>query len=50
MDGKENRGTKDQLVIKKIILRDFKRNHINLTMSLINYRKAYDMVPYDGIN
>lgn len=47
---KENRGTKDQLVIKKIILRDFKRNHTNLTMSLINYRKAYDMVPHDGIN
>ena len=41
---KGSRGTKDQLLIDKTLLRNYKRRHTNLAMSWIDYyRKAYDM-------
>ena len=45
----ESRGTKDQLLIDKMILKDCKRRHTNLAMAWIDYRKAYDMVPHSWI-
>ena len=43
-------GTKDQLLIDKTVLRDYKRRHTNLAMSWIDYKKAYDMVPHRWIS
>ena len=41
---KGSRGTKDQLLIDKTLLRNCKRRHTNLAMSWIDYyKKAYDM-------
>ena len=44
-----SRGTKDQLLIDKAILKDCKRRRKNLSMAWIDYRKAYDMVPHSWI-
>ena len=46
---RRSRGTKDQLLIDKAILKDCKRRHTNLTMAWIDYRKAYDMVLHSCI-
>lgn len=46
---KGSRGTKDQLLIDKMILRNCKRRKTNLAMAWIDYRKAYDMVPHSWI-
>ena len=46
---KNSRGTKDQLLIDKAILKDCKRRHTNLAMAWIDYKKAYDMVPHSWI-
>ena len=46
---RESRGTKDQLLIDKMVLKDSKRRHTNLAMAWIDYRKAYDMVPHSWI-
>ena len=46
---RESRGTKDQLSIDKMVLKDCKRRHANLAMAWIDYRKAYDMVPHSWI-
>ena len=46
---KRSRGTKDQLLIDKLVLKDCKRRHTNLTMAWVDYRKAYDMVPHSWI-
>ena len=43
---KESRGTKDQLLTDKKILRDCRRTHTNLGMAWIDYKKAYGMVPH----
>ena len=43
------RGTKDQLLIDKVILRDCKKRKTNLAMSWIDYRKAYDLIPHSWI-
>ena len=45
---KRSRGTKDQLLIDQMVLRDKKR-HTNLAMAWVDYRKAYDMVPHSWI-
>ena len=42
---KKSRGSKDQLLIDKRILRDCRKRHTNLGMACIDYKKAYDMVP-----
>ena len=45
---KRSRGTKDQLLIDKMILKDAKAGK-NLSMAWIDYKKAYDMVPHSWI-
>uniref|UniRef100_A0A1X7T5E1 Reverse transcriptase domain-containing protein n=1 Tax=Amphimedon queenslandica TaxID=400682 RepID=A0A1X7T5E1_AMPQE len=40
-----SRGTMDQLLIDKLVLRDSQRRHTNLSMAWIDYKKAFDMVP-----
>ena len=40
---RRSRGTKDQLLIDKAILKDCKRRNTNLAMAWIDYRKAYDI-------
>ena len=39
-------GCKDQLLINKMIMEDCKKKKKNLSMSWIDYRKAYDSVPH----
>ena len=46
---RKSRGTKDQLLIDKLVLQDSKRRRVNLAMAWIDYRKAYDMVPHSWI-
>ena len=43
---RKSRGTKDQLLIDKAILKDCKRRKTNLAMAWVDYRKAYDFVPH----
>ena len=43
---KESRGTKDQLVIGRAILRDCKQRKPNLAIAWIGYKIAYDSVPH----
>ena len=43
---KKSRGTKEQLLIDKTILRNCKNKKVNLAMAWIDYRKAYDMIPH----
>ena len=45
-----SRGTKDQLLIDKTVLKDCKKRHTNLSMAWIDYRKAYDLVPHNLVN
>ncbi|XP_068723498.1 uncharacterized protein [Montipora capricornis] len=45
-----SRGTKDQLLIGKTVLKDCKKRHTNLSMAWIDYKKAYDFVPHSWIN
>ena len=41
---RKSRGTKDQLLIDKLVLKDCKKRHTNLSMAWIDYREVYDMV------
>ena len=43
------RGTKDQLLIGKMVLKDWKRRHTNPSMAWIDYRKAHDLVPHSWV-
>ena len=43
---KGSRGTKDQLLIDKMIVKDWKRWLTSLAVAWIDYCKAYDMVPH----
>ena len=43
---KDARGTKDQLLIDEIVLKEVKRFRKNVAMIYIDYRKVYDMVPH----
>ena len=43
------RGTKDQLLIDKLVLKDSKKRRVNLAVAWIDYRKAYDMIPHSWI-
>ena len=45
-----SRGTKDQLLINKSVLKDCKKRHANLSMAWIDYRKAYDLVSHSWVN
>ena len=46
---RKSRGTKDQLLIDKMILNDCRKGHKNLAMAWVDYKKAYDMVPRSWI-
>ena len=46
---KGSRGTKDQLLVDKAILKNCGRRLTNLSMAWIDYKKAYDMVPHSWI-
>ena len=46
---KGSRGTKDQLLVDKAILKNCWRRLTNLSMAWIDYKKAYDMVPHSWI-
>ena len=46
---KRSRGTKDNLLIDKLIMNHAKRKHRNLRMVWIDYKKAYDSVPHSWI-
>ena len=46
---RESRGTKDQLLIDKTILKDCKKRRTNLAMAWTHYRTAYDFVPHSWI-
>ena len=43
------RGSKDQLLVDKAILKYCRRRLTNLSMAWIHYKKAYDMVPHSRI-
>ena len=43
---KASRGTKDQLLIDREILKHCRKHQRNLSMGWIDYKKAYDMVPH----
>ena len=42
-------GTKDQLLINKAVIRNFRRRKANLKMAWLDFRKAYAMVAYAWI-
>jgi hypothetical protein len=44
---RNSRGTKDQLLIDKMVLKDCRKRRTNLMMAWIDYKKAYDMVPHN---
>ena len=46
---RKSRGTKDQLLIDKMIMKHAKRKQRNLRMTWIDYKKAYDSVPHSWI-
>ena len=46
---KQSRGTKDQLLIDREVLKEARRGSRNLSMAWIDYRKAYDMLPHSWI-
>ena len=46
---KNSRGTKDQLLIGKAILKNCRRRLTNLSMTWIDYQKAYEMVPHSWV-
>ena len=46
---KGNRGTEDQLLIDKMIVKNSKKRLTSLAVAWIDYRKAYDMVPHSWI-
>ena len=46
---RKSRGTKDQLLIDKTILKDCRKRKTNFAMAWIDYRKAYDLVPHSWI-
>ena len=46
---KGSRGTKDQLLVDKAILKKCRRGLTNFSMAWIDYKKAYDMVPHSWI-
>ena len=42
-------GTTDQLAIDSCILQNCRKRKTNLSMTWVDYKKAYDMVPYSWI-
>ena len=48
-DVSESTGTKDQLLINRMVLQHCAKRHRNLGMTWVEYRKAYYMVPHSWI-
>ena len=46
---KGTQGTNDRLFIDKIFLKESKPRKKNLALGLIDYKKAYDMIPHSWI-
>ena len=46
---KGSRGTKDQPLIDKLIVKNCKKRLTSLAVAWIDYREAYDMIPHDWI-
>ena len=46
---RRSRGTKDQLLIDKTVLKNCRKRHTNLAMAWIDYKKAYDFIPHSWI-
>ena len=46
---KNSRGTKDQLLIDKAVLKQAKLMKHSLSMAWVDYRKAYDLVPHSWL-
>ena len=46
---RNSRGTKDQLLIDKTVMKICRGRKVGLSMVWIDYRKAYDMVPHSWI-
>ena len=46
---KRARGSKDQLLIDRMVYRNCKKRQVGLAMGWIDYKKAYDMVPHSWI-
>ena len=47
--GRTTRGTKDHLLVDKMIMRNCKRRKTNQSMGWTYYKKAFDMVPHSWI-
>ena len=45
-----SRGTQDQLLIDKTVLKDCRKRHTNLSIAWIDYREAYGLVPHSWVN
>lgn len=43
---KNSRGTKDQLLIDKMILKNCRRRKTGLVMVWVDYKNTYDMIPH----
>ena len=48
-DHRKSRGTKNQLLIDKLILRNAKRRKTNLHAAWIDYKKTFDSLPHSWI-
>ena len=46
---RNSRDTKDQLLIDKTDMKNYRRRKVGLSMAWIDYQKAYDMVPHSWI-
>ena len=46
---RNSRGTKDQLLIDNMVIRNCKRRKTGLGITWVDYRKAYDMIPHSWI-
>jgi hypothetical protein len=46
---RNRRGTKEHLMLDKIILKDCRKRNTNLAMGWIDYQKAYDLLPHSWI-
>ena len=47
---RNSRGTKDQVLLDKAVLRDRKRRSTNLAIAWIDYRKTHVMIPHSWIS
>ena len=45
----KDRGTKDQILIDKMVLNDCRKRHTNLERAWIDYKKAYDLIAHSWI-